>query len=453
MLYRYVGITILILFCFFFLAYAKTFPYRLLFYRRLKIKTVTGDSKAKNVRIRDIIFISMICLEAIIAVAGSLYGRSMLGLIAKVIGIAVGYSGAIVMILAFISAKKKGFSRGNIFPIEDIVWKNCGIYAYCRNPVAVAYILINVGVTFIFFNPVIFVLTVISIVFIHILILEDEKDSEALSCNEYEEYRSLVHRYAGRGKVTIDKIRRGAYLCLADFAFFYYFICIAYVGPFFTMLWVWPLLFVFSVFMFAVLSVKIEKPDRYRIPRWFAVAYRIFAILFILIFVIIESLIIVKMNTKPKENMDYVIVLGAGVNGTVPSKPLMARIDKAYEYMTDNPETILIASGGQGNNEDISEAECIMKYLTDKGISCDRIILEERSTSTEENIKYSFEIIGDTAENVGVISNGFHLFRTSIICEKQNHTIVGIPATTLFPMGIHYIVREFFGILFVLVFG
>jgi uncharacterized SAM-binding protein YcdF (DUF218 family) len=87
------------------------------------------------------------------------------------------------------------------------------------------------------------------------------------------------------------------------------------------------------------------------------------------------------------------IVLGAGVNGTVPSLSLRERLDAAYDYLQEHPNTICVVSGGQGSGEDISEAECMYRYLVEKGIESKRIYKEDRSTSTEENMKFSLDII------------------------------------------------------------
>ena len=116
------------------------------------------------------------------------------------------------------------------------------------------------------------------------------------------------------------------------------------------------------------------------------------------------------MNAEPEPKLEYVIVLGAGLNGSTPSNTLKKRIEEGYIYMSENPDTILIASGGQGFKESISEAECIKRELVKMGISEDRIILEDRSTSTIENLKYSLMILGDPDAEVGIITNSFHEF-------------------------------------------
>lgn len=158
------------------------------------------------------------------------------------------------------------------------------------------------------------------------------------------------------------------------------------------------------------------------------------------------------------KNCDYVIVLGAGVNGTTPSTILRERIERAYTYLTENPDVICIASGGQGPDEDISEAQCIFDYLVLKGIDPDRIWLEDKSTSTEENFRFTLSLIeektGTRPAVLGVISNEFHLFRAKLWAQSCGVTGIGIPATTAWPtLRLNYTLREIAGVWYFLVFG
>jgi uncharacterized SAM-binding protein YcdF (DUF218 family) len=164
-------------------------------------------------------------------------------------------------------------------------------------------------------------------------------------------------------------------------------------------------------------------------------------------FAITEVKIIGAMRARAKEDLDYIIVLGAGLHGTEPSNPYKARIERAAMYLDENEGTIVIASGGQGKFEQISEAECVKRKLTSKyGIDESRILLEEKSTDTEENLRYSLEVIGDPAASVGIVTNGFHELRALSIAKREGYeNVSSVPARTLFPVGIHYVVREFFG--------
>jgi uncharacterized SAM-binding protein YcdF (DUF218 family) len=136
----------------------------------------------------------------------------------------------------------------------------------------------------------------------------------------------------------------------------------------------------------------------------------------------------IKLET-PK-NADYLIVLGAKVNGTVPSLALDRRIDTAAEYLKDNPDTVVIASGGKGRGEDISEAECIKRELIDQGISESRIMLEDQSTDTSENVRFSKKLIPADSSNGVIVTNTFHLYRAVSIASDQGLEVSGLPAET-----------------------
>ena len=72
---------------------------------------------------------------------------------------------------------------------------------------------------------------------------------------------------------------------------------------------------------------------------------------------------------NPGVACDYIVVLGCGVNGTVPSLSLRNRIDAAYAYLIANPDTVCVVSGGQGPDEDITEAACMKRELTAMGMT------------------------------------------------------------------------------------
>ncbi len=152
-----------------------------------------------------------------------------------------------------------------------------------------------------------------------------------------------------------------------------------------------------------------------------------------------------------EDRSDYVIVLGCGVRGTEPSECLQDRIDQAYHYLTENPEVICIASGGMGNDENISEAQCIYNHLTAMGIDGNRIWMEDRATSTIENFQYSIalieEKIGAVPESVTVLSNEFHLYRASRMAADCGLKADFVAAPTSKPLiRISYTIREIFAL-------
>lgn len=161
---------------------------------------------------------------------------------------------------------------------------------------------------------------------------------------------------------------------------------------------------------------------------------------------------------SPETACDYIIVLGAGLRGEEPSMILRQRINAAYDYLTANPEAICIVSGGQGSDEVISEASCMYRELTEMGIDPLRVWQEDQSTSTEENLRFSLDIIeaqtGTRPDTVGVVSSEFHLYRAGLMAADQGLTAVGIPANTVwFSLWANYHMREIVAVWAYMLFG
>ncbi|WP_053366752.1 YdcF family protein [Bacillus sp. FJAT-27245] len=133
---------------------------------------------------------------------------------------------------------------------------------------------------------------------------------------------------------------------------------------------------------------------------------------------------------EPAPGADYLIILGARVKGEIPSLALQERIDAAASYLHDNPSTVAIASGGMGPGEDISEAEAIKRELVWHGIAESRIIMEDRSTSTYENIKFSKELLPERVRKGLLVTNTFHLYRAKMIAGDNGLDLGGLPAKT-----------------------
>ena len=184
--------------------------------------------------------------------------------------------------------------------------------------------------------------------------------------------------------------------------------------------------------------------------RIFLAAVLIGAVLFI----IVEGCIISRFHDKGKADLDYIIVLGAQMKPAGPSAVLKFRLDAAYDYLTENEGTICVVSGGQGSNEPCTEAEGMYRYLTDKGIAPERILMEDRSTDTSENIAYSKALIGRTDVSVGIVTNNFHVFRGVHLAKAAGfQDVCGISARSNVYFQLNNMVREFFGIMKDLVCG
>lgn len=181
---------------------------------------------------------------------------------------------------------------------------------------------------------------------------------------------------------------------------------------------------------------------------------KISIIIFIFLFFFVQYFIIKEyINDRKAVNenkkVDYVIILGARVKGEKPAKSLMERIKAATEYLKENPEVKVIATGGKGKNEGIAEGVAIKRELLKNGISEDRIILEDKSKNTVENFRFSLKKIRNSengknknSENNGnrkikvlIVTNDYHIFRSKNIARKvgfdnKDYEIYGLPAKT-----------------------
>ena len=134
----------------------------------------------------------------------------------------------------------------------------------------------------------------------------------------------------------------------------------------------------------------------------------------------IGVVVMANAAATPPSGLNEIIILGAQVrpDGT-PSTVLRYRLDAAAAYLRENPRTRCIVSGGKGGNEPCSEAECMATYLRESGIDESRIVLEDRSRSTVENLRYSRELLASETDRVGIATNDFHIFRACRIAVRQ----------------------------------
>lgn len=211
-----------------------------------------------------------------------------------------------------------------------------------------------------------------------------------------------------------------------------------------SILWLWLVMSAacFARYFIVRKAMKAGRRDPFSRPP--LVIIRVIFIICLVFFIAVECVILTGCFETCPAGVDYIIVLGAKVNGTQPSGALYNRITVAYEYMRDNPDTVAIASGGQGPDEGISEAQCIFNGLTERGISAERILMEDMSTNTSENMRFSFALISDTGAKVCIVTNNFHTFRALRIARKLgDFDIYGLPVATSLLSFPHYMLREF----------
>lgn len=155
------------------------------------------------------------------------------------------------------------------------------------------------------------------------------------------------------------------------------------------------------------------------------------------------------------ERTEAVIVLGCQVRGDTPSVMLSRRLNAALEVLEENPKAVCIVSGGQGNGENISEAEAMQRYLIGKGIAEERIIKEDKSVSTYENIRFSAEILEELGinSNIVIVTNEFHQYRAYNFAKSLGLETGSHSAHTKFANLANYWVREWAALFHQMVFG
>ncbi|ECB9721546.1 YdcF family protein [Listeria monocytogenes] len=157
-------------------------------------------------------------------------------------------------------------------------------------------------------------------------------------------------------------------------------------------------------------------------------------------------------RTKPSDNADTVLILGAKVNGdpAEPAEVLKERLDAAVTYLNENPTMQVVVSGGQGEDESASEASVMEEYLVNKGITRSRIKIEDKSRRTEENIKYSkgkFNL-GKTV----IVTSDYHMYRALMLAKRQGLDASGLPAESQSVIKIKNMMRETLSITYAWVF-
>lgn len=233
------------------------------------------------------------------------------------------------------------------------------------------------------------------------------------------------------------------FVILAAFCMGYYLFAASYAGMASAFLWFW-LMAAVGFGILAIISIIHKKKGILDIiPRWMKIAFVTLVAIGAIVFISMECLIVSKMNSKSEKDVDYVIVLGAQVRGERVTKSLAKRLDAAYDYLVENENTKVVCTGGQGNGENVSEAFAEKRYLMEKGITEDRIIMEDKSTSTYENLKFSLEIIENKDADIAIVTNNFHVYRAVMLGEHVGFkNLSGIAGKSDNRLLLNYMVRE-----------
>ena len=149
-------------------------------------------------------------------------------------------------------------------------------------------------------------------------------------------------------------------------------------------------------------------------------------------FLCLETLVVsgARGDLDRAEEVSCVLILGAGVDGTRPSLTLVRRLDAALGYLADKPDVPVIVSGCQGTGEDISEAECMARYLSEHGVDGSRIWKEEQASSTRTNFLYSLALMEERGVDAGapfaVVTSDYHIARSRYVAAREGIDSTGI---------------------------
>lgn len=229
---------------------------------------------------------------------------------------------------------------------------------------------------------------------------------------------------------------------LAVFSLVYFIILMVTIGAGFRFNFVWLLMGLF--FLGIAVTIHFSKGGFDRIPGVLLFMIESVVVAGCFLFIIAEGMIIHQSRKVPEREADYLVVLGAKVNGSKPSEILKYRIEKAAEYLKEHPDTKAVVSGGKGEDEGISEAEAMRNGLVERGIDEKRIYMEDASTSTKENLEFSKKYMDIKNQNIIVVTTDFHVLRAVKIAEKAGYEKVeGLAASSVWYLVPTNYVREF----------
>jgi uncharacterized SAM-binding protein YcdF (DUF218 family) len=158
---------------------------------------------------------------------------------------------------------------------------------------------------------------------------------------------------------------------------------------------------------------------------------------------------IFEASVTDANKQNTLIVLGCSVQGDNPSLMLKERISTALKYLQKNKNAKAILSGGQGKDENLSEAQCMYNILVNDGISPDRLIIEDSSATTNENIKNSTELIkkNNLSKDIAIVTSDFHQKRAKMICHKYGLNASSVSAHTPLTFASSFYLREVLGVI------
>ena len=232
---------------------------------------------------------------------------------------------------------------------------------------------------------------------------------------------------------------------LGIFCIVYYLACGLYAGFGASFLGIWPVTGIVFLICGVLCHMHKKGVAFLHLPHGLKLFFCSIVLAGALLFLIMEGMIVSQMFARGAKDLDYILVLGAQVRGDRVSRALEDRLKTARQYLEENPETKAILSGGQGPGENLTEAQAMYDWLTRRGIDGDRLIREDRSTSTWENMICSKDMIPEAASDItiGIVTNNFHVYRGVMLAKCSGFAkACGIAAESHSLMQLHFLVRE-----------
>lgn len=229
-------------------------------------------------------------------------------------------------------------------------------------------------------------------------------------------------------------------LLLGIFCIIYYIVILFYAGAGVNFSWIWSL-GGFGCILGAML-LRYFININFQFPNWLLCLIYILIGVAVMAFLTLEAVLLFHSHCTAGKGMDYLLVLGSQINANKITRNLKKRLDTAITYLPDNPNTMVIVSGGRGRGNVTSEAAVMKSYLLEQGITEDRIRTENQSVNTTENMKFSRKLMRENA-TVAIVTNGFHIYRSVRLAKKQGiNQVFALVAPTDKVMCLHYYVRE-----------
>lgn len=185
--------------------------------------------------------------------------------------------------------------------------------------------------------------------------------------------------------------------------------------------------------------------------KWQTLLYAIVSFAVVYLFVLMAmytlSAVVNLIHIRKKRKLDYIVVLGCGIRGKQVTPLLAGRIEKGIRLLKYNPEAKLLLSGGQGPGEEIPESHAMASYAGENGVAEDRIIIEDQSVSTRENLLFSRKLMENENPRIGIVTTSYHVFRALILAKQCEISCIGFGARTKWYFTLNAELREFAGYL------